>query len=493
MTVQKTALIVPLTLLVVVFQLVTLAAQDKSGYNWVFGNNSSADPGLEGIVMSFDNHKVTYDVEDFENVAMANNSVISDPDGNLLCYATGCRVYNSDYQIMMNGDSLNYGFIWDEFCGNGFYPMIQSTIILPDYHNQDQHVLFHKKETFDSLSNDYIPNKLLYSIIDLSEDGGLGTIVEKDVVLESRNRFVTGLIEAVKHSNMKDWWLLQFVGDTDSIYTYLMDESGPQRYRKQEIQSNLSAELCSGASQACFDQRGQQYAMYCPSYGLDVYRFDRSTGLLSNHRYLNRKHSLSTFSGLAWSPSGQYLYISASDTLLQVDTYEDNLEDGVVLIDTYDGFASPFPVNFVKMQIGPNCKIYVSSQSSVRHFSIINSPDEKGLACDFVQHGIELPYSVPPVPLPNVPNFSIDEDEVCDPTITSVFGMPVTVNQDAIQIAPNPASDQTLITFTESGSGRYSLYDHLGHEMLSDDYREVESLSLDLTPFLLVSSQMLLV
>jgi len=460
-----------------------LISQDKSGYNWVYGENTSSDPGLEGIVMSFNNDSVTYTVEDFEDGVKANVSVISDPDGNLLFYATGCRVYNKDFQIMTNGDSLNYGVIWDEFCNGGFYPMLQSTLILPDYHVSDQYYLFHKKEDFDTITNEFATKKLLYSIIDMSADGGRGAIVEKGIVLDTSNYFITSTIEAVKHENKLDWWILQLSDRSDSIRTYLVDELGPRKSRKQYINTNIPVERCGSTSQSCFDLRGRQYAIYCPSYGLDVYNFERSTGVLSNHKHLAQTQSQGTFSGLAWSPSGQYLYISASDTLWQVDTHAENLQDGLELIAEYDGFASPFAVNFVKMQIGPNCKIYVSSQSSVQHFSVINSPDEKGQDCDFVQHGIELPYIVPPVPLPNVPNFAIDEEEVCDPTITSVFDIPVTVQTDQIKIAPNPTNGMTTVHFTEKSTGHYSLFDHSGQLITSDVFGESQSLALDLSTF----------
>jgi hypothetical protein len=54
------------------------------------------------------------------------------------------------------------------------------------------------------------------------------------------------------------------------------------------------------------------------------------------------------------------------------------------------------------MQLAPDGKIYSSSTNSVSSLHVIHSPDEPGLACQYQQHGIELPtrntFSMPTFP-----------------------------------------------------------------------------------------------
>ncbi|MBL0341590.1 MAG: hypothetical protein IPP71_11995 [Bacteroidetes bacterium] len=44
-----------------------------------------------------------------------------------------------------------------------------------------------------------------YSIVDMNQNGGLGEVVQKNVLLQSFN-VVDGL-SAVKHGNGRDWWV----------------------------------------------------------------------------------------------------------------------------------------------------------------------------------------------------------------------------------------------------------------------------------------------
>jgi hypothetical protein len=58
------------------------------------------------------------------------------------------------------------------------------------------------------------------------------------------------------------------------------------------------------------------------------------------------------------------------------------------------------------MQLGPDGKIYAACASGVKSFHVIHNPDEKGLNCDYQQHGVALPtYNA--FSIPSFPNFRL--------------------------------------------------------------------------------------
>jgi hypothetical protein len=126
--------------------------------------------------MDFSNKDKIDTLSMFDNVNK-NNASISNNDGNLLFYFNGCRVVDSTFQQMENGDSINFGPHWPSFCNNGAaaYPGAQNSIILPDPGNEDSELnrnsyyVIHKKselKTIPSLQID-IPD-LFYSYIDMN-------------------------------------------------------------------------------------------------------------------------------------------------------------------------------------------------------------------------------------------------------------------------------------------------------------------------------------
>ncbi len=120
-----------------------------------------------------------------------------------------------------------------------------------------------------------------------------------------------------------------------------------------------------------------------------------------------------------------------------MDTWENNPQDGVILIDTFNGTLDPFPTIIFLMAQGPDCRIYITPKCGCNSIHVINKPDEKGTACDFVQNGIKFLYPNGGT-LPNFPRFRVDEEEKCDPTITSVFGDAVYYRRK-LSVYPNPS------------------------------------------------------
>ena len=94
----------------------TLFSQDKSDYKWLFGANYIVDLKIvEGNIIDF-NNKGRIDTVHFYDTVANHNAEISDKEtGNLLFYYNGCRVVDSTFNLMENGDSINFGETWKHY------------------------------------------------------------------------------------------------------------------------------------------------------------------------------------------------------------------------------------------------------------------------------------------------------------------------------------------------------------------------------------------
>ncbi len=432
-----------------------LFAQSKADYQWILGGNASTLPNAEGTIFDFNGDSLQLSYQEIPISLVDQVGSICDENGQLLFYSNGCEIYDASFQVMENGDNINPGIIHDDYCDSGSYPGFQNSIVLPDPSNEYGYFYIHKlwDLVFDPF--DIIIPKTFYSYISF-QGHPLGRVLEKNITLDSNRYFLSSFIEAIQHQNGHDWWIVDFTEDTHGALAvfYLLDQNGIRLHHEYPVENVESLnERCSAGSQSCFSPDGTLLAKNCPLSGLDVWDFDRSTGNLSNYRHADYPSSYS-FSGLSISPNSRFAYISASDSLFQVDLWEDNLEDGIVLIDTFDGFGDPFANTFFQQQLGPDCKIYMNSTNGVFHMHVINKPDLKGKDCDFKQHSISLPNVIYQA-FPNFPYFRMDEDQVCDPSISSLFGIPVLTQQKAT-IFPNPGSNSFTIDALENT--HYSLY-----------------------------------
>ena len=205
---------------------------------------------------------------------------------------------------------------------------------------------------------------------------------------------------------------------------------------------------------------------------MHIYDFDRQSGLLSNHLYIkvipDPDNSLLRFSSLEWSPNSRFIYTASSLELHQVDLWEENIqEDGIRLIDTYNGTQDPFSTTFFLMAQAPDCKIYMCPTSGTRSYHVIHRPDELGTDCNFVQNGLQLPQVSNFGGMPNFPRFRVDEEDKCDPTLTSVFGNSVYYRRD-LTVYPSPSDGRYKVDIpSECGSGRLSVINLEGQEIIA--------------------------
>jgi len=416
-------------------------AQIKGDYNWIGGYQSQ---GARGFTFDFNQKPVEIKFTELYWGFSGNITSISDKDGMLLFYSNGRGVFTADHQLMPNGAGINDGewadIFWD-YPQYGF-PGDQDILILLDPEYKYGYYLIHKAPFY--IPNDVNQREIRMSYIDMSLNSGKGDVVFKNEYFYTGNYMMSSYLTALRHQNQKDWWIIQPMVNDSIFLIFLLDKIGIHRMEDQSTEYFFDKHRSSGSGTARFSPDGTRYAIYNYYDQLHVYDFDRETGVLSNHQIIeiydpeeiDREEI--NFGSVEWSPNGRFIYCSSEADLFQVDTWEKNLQDGVRFIDSYNGDLDPFPSRLYLMVQAPDCKIYMTPASGSYSLHVINKPDELGTDCDFVQGAIKLPNSNSGG-LPNFPRFRVDEEEKCDPTISSVFGQGVYYRRD-LKAFPNPTS-----------------------------------------------------
>ena len=201
-------------------------SQSKRDYNWLLGYESdNFIEGIEGNLISF--HGGTRDTS-YQNIGVGfgtNNAIISDEEGNLLCYANGCAIVNRHHEIMEKGDGINPGDIHDEQCTYG-YPGIQQGILLSEPENEHGVYYIYSDLTVIYEPEIEVENRLYYSRIDMSDNDGDGKVIEKNIPLLTYDLHFAGYLTACLHQNGKDWWLFRVKRNSNLYYKILLDEMG---------------------------------------------------------------------------------------------------------------------------------------------------------------------------------------------------------------------------------------------------------------------------
>jgi len=405
--------------------------------HWVMGYGGFWGHPWGGIDINFSNgfSDTAYVLRDME--FYATNAVISDSVGNILFYSNGFYIANALNDTMQNGSGINPGSFTDGW-PHGL-PIPQGNLILPYPDNINKYYLFH--ETCTSYPGGVQPFEIFYSIIDMNLNGGVGEVISKNnVILTDTLEF--GELCANRHANGRDWWLIFHKCNSDKFYKLLITPYGIN-IDTQNIGSFRSNH--GGAS--AFSPDGAKFAHYNVNTDVDIYDFDRCTGMLSNFVNVPVNDS-AIFGSVSFSPNSKVLYAASELYVYQFDLTSVNIPSTMQTVGIWDGFFSPVPplaTNFFMQQLGPDGKIYINSTNGVMDMHVINSPDSLGLACDLQQHSLHLPaYNGSTIP--NFPNYYLGRDvgSPCD-SLTPV--KEISNNNIPIRINPNPAQNSFYLNY----------------------------------------------
>ncbi len=379
---------------------------------------------------------------------------------------------------MENGDSLNLVSPLSNSCTSlSFMAEIlrQGALLLPVPSSKDSLFALFRTE-IDKIvvpQQNYLPKNLYYSLINMKFNNGLGKVIIKNRIIVN-DTLDGGNINAVRHANGKDWWIITRKFISDKFFTFRFSASQIDSSFTQSIGEPTSRRT-QGGGQAVFSPDGSKYAYFTAIDQLMLYDFNRVTGKLSNFRRVVIPTELGgsdfLISSISISPNSKYLYLFAIKEIIQLDLQAIDMPNSIIRVATHDPIAAPFafPTN---SQLAPDCKIYFTSTNGLQWFGYIRYPDRKGVACQVVQGGIRLPFNVAIVGgMPNNPNYrlGVTPTHPCDSTIDfRVATQEALLPKVNFVLFPNPATNELNIDFDPINGetkAEITLYNLLGSKV----------------------------
>ena len=466
-----------IAILFVFYSFFSVRGQSKYDYTWIAGtDNSDASIGTEATIIDFGvvPPVLTYQGTSSPQSLLALGQICDRNTGRLLFYSNGCVVFDSTHHIMANGDSINFGVYWKYYCTGEkylYYPNVFSVMALPNSYINNEYYLIHQMEARDL--EKIIHKPLLYSTIKFDENSPYGRVVKKNAAFYDEDT-AAGFFTSMKHANKKDWWIMHLEARSNKYLKFLLDSTGIHLHDSQIIGDSIKGHH----AQSQFSPDGKKYAWFNKETGLHLFDFDRASGALSNYRSLIIEQQPS-IGGLCFSPNSRFLYVFDITSAYQIDLWQADLNEAYVKIGSYNPGSEGSPYKDLMFgMLGPNCKIYIASKLGSSHFSTIESPDEKGAACNFQALGLKLIYSSGGGGVPNLPHYRVDEPYPCDRTLGNGWQLPEIVD---FSIAPNPVSDQ--ITITPPAKGLLSIYDLSGKSVYQQMQEDNSEVVIDVSPF----------
>jgi hypothetical protein len=426
----------------------------KRDHTWIMGYGGNSSPLIGKFTLEFGKDTPVIQKQPYFELDFSENAVsMCDTSGKLLFVTNGYDIFDKSLKLMENGDHI-LPYKWDTYGQMNF----QGTLALPVPNHDSLYVILGLKDTVFYYGTNMVPfvqvPYIYKTTINMNKNGGKGKVIEKAKIIVN-DRLLDGQLTATRHANGRDWWILlhrspKYAGSNERIRLLLTPDS---LYKHGEQKIGFKTPY-STVGQACFSPDGCKYAHCTNDDGvsknkyLDIFDFDRNSGLLSNPIRIKINDTIPVV-GFAISPNSRFMYTCTIDHVAQYDLHASDIAASRVEVATYDGFIDPLFVFgytvFYTMQLAPNNKIYIACGNSTNYLHVINAPDEKGVACNVVQHGVKLPL-FNAFSIPNFPNFRLGKQE--GSACGKVANTDVSLSA-SIPVFPNPASDWINIDLSD--------------------------------------------
>lgn len=364
------------------------------------------------------------------------SSSICDSAGNLLFYCGNPNVdlwlnttvsylgmiLNKNNQIMEGGDSI---------VGSTWY---RQMIIIPDPGNLLRFYVFAAGITPTTNPG------LYYCIVDLSYNNGLGKVIQKNVQLQTFP--VCDGLAAVKHGNGRDWWLLfKEYNPSVSSYDYLEYLITPQGISNLILQT-IGLPTGTNLLRLDYSKSGNKLSMVDNFNNMELFDFDRCSGLLSNPNPLHTQSLDGMFWSSTFSPDESKLYMTEvysgnGDSVSYL--FQFNLNDTGNIFNTIDTLETMYkPYIAAWVQRAPDGKVYFNTFLEIydceffylycdtsyyrenTYLGVINSPNSLGTLADYQPYSFYLGGHRTYWGFPNNPNYELiaDSTSLCDTLLT---------------------------------------------------------------------------
>ena len=390
----------------------TIFSQNEAS-NWYFGQ-------FAGLKFNATNGSVTA-ITDGQLNTLEGCTSISDTDGNLLFYSDGRTVWNSLHQPMANAsEALGTGLKGDD-------SSTSSGLIVPKPQDPNFYYIFTVDEPhhFNSVAfpnqvdGDGVNDGLMYSLVDINLNGGLGDVdpLEKNVPLitydvtnpDEVDFKCSEKITAVKADDCSSFWVISHF--TNKFYAFKVDvngvnttpvisEVGPEvpvsGYRRNAL-GYIKASPDGTRLVVAHLGFATTLAGEAPG-GVYLFDFDNDTGVVSNEQILYGPENGDSPYGVEFSAENRKVYAtinagangSGPSSVVQWDLESADIPASQVVIHTSNTFSAG------ALQLGINRKIYraqVNLQNpgpSARFLGVIENPEANGTAADYNENGILL-------------------------------------------------------------------------------------------------------
>ncbi len=388
--------------LLLLFPLLSLA--QKEDRVWVFGHNAGIDFNDTANPVNF--------VTECKNYK--TSSSIADLSGNLLFYLS-CDLAQNKCSIK-DKNNLNIDGL-ENINGIGGTGACSAIISFSD----SVFYIFYVGRRPLTCSLNFCPG-LFHSKIKLDANGNLVALFSDSLLT---NEFAYEKFEVVKHANGTDWWLVMPALNTISGFctnrkhVFLLQSASVQLIVSQDIGKVTCSPQKDGDMTFSPDGSKLIESYYRDSL-VQLYNFDRCTGLLSNPRTVDNAGSPYF---LTFSPNGKLAYVSKGKGGISTDNnliYQYSL-DSVDIPSTrttiWEDTTEKLNAGFLKL--APDNKIYfscaygnsgLSPQISPysQNLGVIHAPNEIGTASDFRPFSYYLGDSaLATFGLPNMPNYNL--------------------------------------------------------------------------------------
>jgi hypothetical protein len=370
----------------------------KQDCTWLIGDQPiyNLDPYSGIVVIKFkDLGKLEiYRDTNYNIFFNGSNSSMSDKEGNFLFAFNEYSFQNNKYKSF--GEDGSYSL--DSYL-YGPQRGPQGNIVVPTGREDNTYYAIYtttKTGYFSGLLT-LISDSLRYTEVNLNINNGSGGILNPNKLIQ-KDTFAAWKMSIVRNANGRDWWLLKAKKDSKEINRYLINKKGITFTGTQKLDSLI----LDGLGQAVYSNDGNYFCnlslkrRFIDSY-LDIFKFDRNTGLLSNHIHEFIPDTIYG-GGLAISPNSRFLYLAQWNKIYQYDLKATDIIKSKTLVAEYDGYTAPkieggweFATTFGPMALGPDGRIYISSVGQHFEFGVIQYPDRKGVACEVRQHYVKKP------------------------------------------------------------------------------------------------------
>ena len=359
-----------LCFLIFIFCLINCFSQNRNN-TWYFGQYAGIDFNANPPTALHNSMMYAYE----------SSSTICDNNGNILFYTNGDTVWNKNHVVMQNGTGL--------LSGPGT-SATQGVMIVPKPCDNYTYYIFTVPEGENS------SELFCYSIVDITQDGGLGAVTVKNIVIHHP---VVEKLAATLQANGIDYWIVVEESTMGNLLVYSLTATGLDLI---PVINNAGGPTNNGG----YLRFSHDGARLCEISRLpdqiNLFDFNKTTGVISNPIVLLEPNPY----GAEFSPDNTKLYSTTG-----FYTYQYDLSAGTqTAIQNSQSIVATSNVVMGALKLGPDHKIY-AIKLLADNIGVIDQPNQQGAACNFIDNIISFSPARSGFGLPN----NIDLFSSCSP------------------------------------------------------------------------------